>query len=113
MSELNTSEQTTVETNGEATVKLYATKAECEAAKPSDAPKSLKAFEVAKDGAVVGWMLGRGYDPCLAALARRDGYSVSTGNTKEVTKEAVAAKLAEFTDEELKALGLQRKKAGR
>jgi hypothetical protein len=55
-------------------------------------------------------MLGRGYDPCLAALARRDGYTVSTGSkTAPVTKEAVAAKLAEFTDEDLAALGLSRK----
>ena len=89
--------------------KLYATKAEAEAAKPSDAPKSVRVFEVSKSGAAVGFMLGRGYDPCLAVLARKDGYTVSTGHSAPVTKEAVAAKLAEFTDDELTALGLTRK----
>ena len=59
---------------------------------------------------MVGFMLGRGYDPCLAALARRDGYSVSSGHAP-VTKEAVAAKLATFTDDELAAMGLSRKSA--
>ena len=109
----NTQDQA-VETNGAAAdttpAKLYPTKAECEAAKPADAPKSLKAFEVTKDGIVQGWMLGRGYDPCLAALARKDGYTVSLGNSAPVTKEAVAAKLVEFSDEELAAMGLSRKK---
>jgi hypothetical protein len=94
---------------------LYATRDEALAAKPSDGPKSLKVFEVSKGGATVGFMLGRGYDPCLAALARRDGYTVSLGNSAPVTKEAVAAKLAEFTDAELAAMGLSRKpqKGGR
>jgi hypothetical protein len=113
MSEQNTQDQA-VETNGQAAdtpAKLYPTKEEALAAKPADAPKSLKAFEVAKDGAVLGFMLGRGYDPCLAALARRDGYSVSMGGkTPVVTVEAAVAKLATLSDEELKALGLQRKK---
>jgi hypothetical protein len=90
--------------------KLYPTKAEAEADKPADAPKSVKPYEVFKHGAAVGWMLGRGYDPCLAALARKDGYTVSTGKaTAPVTKEAVTAKLADFTDDELLALGLRRK----
>jgi hypothetical protein len=108
MSETNTTEQT-VETSTETTAKLYATRDEALAAKPADAPKSLKVFEVAKAGAVVGFMLGRGYDPCLAALARKDGYTVSLGKSAPVTKEAVAAKLAEFTDDELAAMGLSRK----
>jgi hypothetical protein len=118
MSEQNTttSEQGTVETNGEATeatFKLYATKAECEANKPTgDAPKSLKPFEVSKGGAVVGWLWARGYDNAVALVARRDGYTSSLGaKAAPVTKEAVAAKLATFTDEELAAMGLSRKKA--
>jgi hypothetical protein len=115
MSEQNTTttDQATVETNGEATVpcKMYATRSEAEANKPTDAPKSLKVFEVSKDGGVLGFMLGRGYDPCLAALARKDGYAVSLGSSAPVTKEAVAAKLPEFTDDELAAMGLSRKKA--
>jgi hypothetical protein len=96
---------------GDATpAKVYATKAEAEAAKPTDAPKSLKPFEVFKAGVSVGWVLARGYDHGLATLARIDGYSLSTGTkTAPVTKEAVAAKLAEFTDAELAAMGLSRK----
>src|SRR5262249_38648216 len=78
-------------------VKIYATKDEAEKAKPSDAPKSLRAYEVSKAGAVVGWVLGRGYDHALATVARIDGYTVSTGvKQAPVTKEAVAAKLADF-----------------
>jgi hypothetical protein len=111
MNETNTTEQATVETNSEATVaKVYATKAATEAAKPADAPKSLKPFEVFKAGVSVGWVLARGHDHGLATLARIDGYSLSTGTkTARVTKEAVAAKLVEFTDEELAAMGLSRK----
>jgi hypothetical protein len=55
-------------------------------------------------------VLARGYDHGLALVARIDGYSLSTGKaTAPVTREAVAAKLAEFTDEELAAMGLTRK----
>jgi hypothetical protein len=109
MSEQNTTAtEQAVETNSAATTPcvLHPTRSEAEAAKPSDAPKSPKVFEVRKDGAVLGFMLGRGYDPCLAALARKDGYAVSLGTTPAVTKEAVASKLAEFSDDEL---GLTRK----
>jgi hypothetical protein len=90
--------------------KLYATKAEAEAAKPADAAKSLKPFEVLHNGTSKGWVLARGYDNALSIIARIDGYTVSTGQTKEVTKETVVAKLATFSDDELKALGLTRKK---
>ena len=91
-------------------VKVYASKAECEANKPADAPKGMRPFEVSKAGTVVGWINGRGYDHCLAQLARLDGYTVSTGvKAAPVTKEAVAAKLSEFSDAELLALGLSRK----
>src|SRR5438128_37447 len=103
MSDQNT---TTTEQATEATpCVLYATRDEALAAKPSDAPKSLKVFEVSKAGAMVGFMLGRGYDPCLAALARKDGYTVSTGNSAPVTKETIAARLADFSDDELAAMG--------
>jgi hypothetical protein len=58
-----------------------------------------------------GWVLGRGYDHALACCAKLEGYSVSTGKpAAPVTKEAVAAKLGEFSDEDLAALGLSRKK---
>jgi hypothetical protein len=91
-------------------VKLFPTKDEALAAKPDGAAKSVKPFEVSKGGAVVGWVLGRGYDHALAMVARLGGYTVSLGgNTQPVTKEAVAAKLTEFTDDELAAMGLSRK----
>ena len=48
--------------------------------------------------------------PAISRAAQLDGYSASAGKTAPVTKEAVAAKLAEFSDDELKALGLTRKK---
>ena len=64
---------------------------------------------MAKAGATLGFMLGRGYNPCLAAVRGADGYSVSLGNSPVVTKEAVAAKLATFTDDELAVMGLSRK----
>jgi hypothetical protein len=100
-----------VETNGEATPKMYATRAEAEANKPADASKNLRPFEVSKAGAVAGWVLARGYDHALAVVARIDGYTVGTGTkAAPVTKEAVASKLTEFSDDELAALGLTRKK---
>jgi hypothetical protein len=95
--------------NGEAVAKLYATRAECEAAKPADAAKSAKPFEVLHSGTSKGWVPARGYDNALSIVARIDGYTVSTGNTAAVTKEAVAAKLSEFTDDELAVMGLTRK----
>jgi hypothetical protein len=85
--------------------KLYATKDEAEAAKPADAPKSLKPFEVTKGGAAVGWVLARGYDHGLATVARIDGYAVSTGKAAApVTKDAVAGFLASMSDDERAAL---------
>jgi hypothetical protein len=93
--------------------KLYPSKAECEANKPADATKNHKPFEVNKAGTVVGWLWARGYDNALALVARLDGYSASLGNSPAVTKEAVAAKLATFTDDELAAMGLSRKPVGK
>src|SRR5579871_3356134 len=70
--------------NGQATdevVKLYATKAEAEAAKPASAPKGTRPFEVSKAGAVVGWVLARGHAHAIEQVARIDGYSASLGNS--------------------------------
>src|SRR5690349_4512091 len=119
MDATNTQDQDTqgqVQDNGTgedtAPAKLYATRSEAEANKPADAPKGLRPFEGMHNGTSKGWILARGYDNALATLARIDGYTVSTGKaTAPVTKEAVAAKLATFSDDELAALGLTRKKA--
>jgi hypothetical protein len=92
-----------------APAKFYPTRTEAEANKPADATKNHKVFEVAKAGAAVGYLWARGYDNALALTARLDGYSASLGSNTPVTKEAVAAKLAEFTDDELAAMGLARK----
>jgi hypothetical protein len=94
----------------EQATKLYATRAECEANKPASASKHLRPFEISKNGAAVGWLWARGYYQASELVARRDGYTASLGGRRApVTKEAVAAKLAEFSDEELAALGLTRK----
>lgn len=90
-------------------VRIFATKAEADAARPADAAKGTRAYEATKAGTVLGWINARSYDAGLAALARKDGYSLSTGG-KEVTKETIAARLASFTDDELAAMGLTRKK---
>ena len=89
--------------------KLYATKAEAEADKPAKATKHSKVYEVAKGGTVLGYLWAQGYADCAQWAARSEGYKFSLGKTKEVTKEAVPAKLAQFTDDELAAMGLARK----
>ncbi len=94
--------------------KLYPTRAECEAAKPADATKNYRVFEVLLNGTSKGWLWARGYDNALARAARADGYTVSIGKaTAPITEEAVAVELATFTDDELAAMGLARKPTGK
>ena len=94
--------------------KLYSTKEECEAAKPTNTPKSLKAMEVSKGGTVVGWVLCRGYDHGLAQVARTEGYTVSTGvKAAPITTAAATAKVLEMDDNEWKALLAARKAAAK
>ncbi len=108
-----------VQANGEATAdttpaRLYSARADAEAARPTDASKALRPFEVLHNGTSKGWVLARGHGNAIEQVARLDGYSASTGKPAAVvTKEAVAAKLAAFSDAELAALGLARKPAGR
>jgi hypothetical protein len=100
--------------NSDTAPRMYASKAEAESARPTDASKSLKPFEVSKAGVVVGWVLARGYDHGLATLARIDGYSVGTGTkAAPVTKEVVTAKVMEMSDDEFKALVAARKAAAK
>lgn len=108
MSEVNGNEATEEQTGLEP--KLYDTKEEAEAARPEDATKSLRVFEVFKEGYRVGFILARGYDSGLAQMARLEGFSVSLGRGGPMTKEKIASKLSEFTDEELAEMGLSRKK---
>jgi hypothetical protein len=100
--------QTQASATDAAPAKLYASKVDCEANKPSDATKNHKPYEVSKNGTVLGWLWARGYDHALALTARSEGYSASVGNAAPVTKEVVAAKLAEFSDADLADLGLKR-----
>jgi hypothetical protein len=101
-------QQATDTTRDELPRKLFATRDEAEAAKPANPPKNTRAFQISKGGVVLGWILAIGYDPAISRAAQLDGYSASSGKTAPVTKEAVAAKLAQFTDDELAAMGLSR-----
>jgi hypothetical protein len=100
--------QATEATRDELPRKLFATREEAEAAKPANPPKNTKAFQISEGDQVLGWILAIGYDPAISRAAQLAGYSASTGKTKEVTKDAVAAKLASFSDDELAAMGLSR-----
>ncbi len=109
-----TAPETTATTRDELPKQLFATRDEALAAKPANPPKNTRAFEIAIKGEVKGWILAIGYDPAISRAAQLDGYSASTGTkAAPVTKEAVAAKLAAFSDDELEALGLTRKPAAK
>jgi len=109
-------QDTTTTTDGtnngatDSTAKIFATKAEAEANKPDPLGKK-KLFSVTRPDGTTRWTWSPGYTNAAAEIAREDGYMVSTGTAKEVTREQVAAKLATFTDDELAAMGLSRKKA--
>jgi hypothetical protein len=110
MSDTNTSESN----SAKVVRKLYATRSECEASKTEDTPKTAKPIEVFVNEVSKGWLYAVNHDLAIAHVARMDGYSASSGQrSAPVTKEAVAAKLADFTDDELQALGLSRKPAKR
>jgi hypothetical protein len=98
----------TADTNGEER-KLYATREDAEKDKPAKAGKHAKVYTATKGGTVLGYIWANGYGDCNTWASRREGYVFSTGNSPAVTKEAVAAKLADFSDDELQALGLARK----
>ncbi|HYT89469.1 MAG TPA: hypothetical protein VEL76_12255 [Gemmataceae bacterium] len=111
--EITTAEatETTATTRDELPKQMYPTREEALAAVPANPPKNTRAFQITVKGEVKGWILATGYDPAISRAAQvLDGYTVSLGGkVAPVTKEAVAAKLAEFTDEELAAMGLSRK----
>ena len=105
MNDTNTSANGTGTAQDTALTALFATKADCEAAKPTGASNSLKPFEVLHSGTSKGWVLARGHANAIEQVARLDGYSATTGvRTAPVTKEAVAAKVMEMSDDEFKAL---------
>jgi hypothetical protein len=109
------SEQTnSVEQNGTATTttaKLYASKDEATAAKPDG--KRFRLFEVVQNG-TSRFVWAGGHGEAVSIAARQDGYTSTLADRKSggvVTKETVAARLAEFSDEELQQLGLSRRKS--
>jgi hypothetical protein len=106
--QLSSVEQNTTKTPA----KLYTTKEEANGAKPNK-PR-MKLFGVVQNGQSRGFVCTAGHAGAIVVAARQDGYAASLADKKgagPITKERVAAKLAEFTDEELAAMGLARKKA--
>jgi hypothetical protein len=95
--------------NGNSSKKIHKTKAECEAAEKGGDKQ--RVFEVCKGDAVIGFCWASNGNDAICTAARLDGYSASVADKKgEVTKDDVAAKLSQFTDEELEVMGLSRKK---
>ncbi len=120
MSDQNTT-VTALETNGTngkeraAHKGMFATLDEANAAQPTgEKSEAWRTYEVSKDGAVIGYTWGRGVYDAVCNAAHDAGYTAGVAEPKKgggpVTKEKVASRLAEFTDEELAALGLNRKK---
>jgi hypothetical protein len=97
----------TQQTQADEPTKTYPTKDECEKNPPAKVGKK-EVYGVTKDG-VTRYLWAAGYVNAMDRIARIDGYTVSKGGkTKEVTKDQVAARLAQFTDAELAAMGLSR-----
>jgi hypothetical protein len=72
-----------------------------------------KPFAVTDPAGETRYVYARDYNGAIATVARADGWTARTAEPKgtgPLTKERVAAKLAELSDEELAALGLTRKK---
>jgi hypothetical protein len=105
----NNGSTTTAE--GRATKTLFPTLEAAQASKPESDKQRI--FEVLKDGRVLGYGWGNSVNEALVTAARQDGYTARVAEPKgagPLTKERVAARLSEFTDEELAAMGLSRKK---
>jgi hypothetical protein len=104
-----------VETNGSETAahrQVFPTLDDARACKPES--ERLREFEVFEDDKSRGFVWAGSVNEALVVLARQDGYSAKVAEPKAggpFTKEKVAARLGDFTDEELAAMGLSRKKA--
>lgn len=91
----------------------FATLEEAKAVKPPSDKAAWRVFIVTDKGGGESFTWGFSADMALANCAREDGYTARVAEPKgagPLTKERVAAKLAEYTDEELAAMGLSRKK---
>ncbi len=91
--------------------RLYSTLADAQEAKPEGEHK-MRVFQVFIHAKPIGYTWGTGVYDALINAAKFVGYAAKVAEPKgrEVTKEAVASKLVEFTDEQLAELGLTRKK---
>jgi hypothetical protein len=73
----------------------------------------MRVDEVLKDGTGRRFSWGGGVNDAIIQAARVDGYTARMAEPKSgrpITKKRVAARLAEFSDEELAAMGLSRRK---
>jgi hypothetical protein len=89
----------------------FVTLQEAQAVKPASDKQRI--FEVSKGGSGLGFTWASSVNEAIVAVARLDRYTARVAEPKDggpLTKERVASKLAEFTDEELAAMGLTRKK---
>lgn len=103
-------ETTTTTTERPAHKDLFPTLADAQAAKPEGGKQ--RVFEVFKGAASLGFTWGSNVNDAIVTAARADGFAAkAAGGKGPVTKERVAERLAEFTDDELAAMGLSRKKA--
>lgn len=108
--EEHTMSETTTTTERLVHKELFPTLADAQAVKPGS--DKLRVFEVFKGAASVGFTWGSNVNDAIVTAARADGFAAKAADGKApVTKERVAERLAEFTDEELAAMGLSRKKA--
>ncbi len=118
MSEQNTT--SAPETNGKESKEraahkgMFATLDEANAAQPTgEKSEAWRTYEVSKDGAVIGYTWGRGVYDAVCNAAHDAGYTAGVAETRKggpITKERVNKVLADYTDEELAALGLKRQK---
>jgi hypothetical protein len=93
--------------------RVFATLDEAKAS-PAPSPKfKLYAVSDNKGATRYSWAFTAGN--AVSNVARLDGYKAGIAEPKgqALTKERVAAKLAEFSDEELSAMGLSRKRSRR
>jgi hypothetical protein len=92
---------------------VFPTLEDAQAVKPESETR-LRVFEVLKDGTSLGFAWGGQVNEAIIEAARRDGYTARVAEpmgTGLLTKDRVGARLVDFSDEELAAMGLARKKA--
>jgi hypothetical protein len=100
--------------------KLYATLEEAKAEVPQGKdgqPFKGRVFAVSRPGGqLAGYAWANSVDGAIVIAARAAGWAANVAEPKgtgPMTKERMAARLSEFTDEELAEMGLSRKKGKR